>query len=319
VKQFIWHPGLGIEASALTRIRSHFKRPKVPMGEAWFMGDERRLFQELNGDISTLTAWQLQEPLQEIASGTSAFGPHSEWHTWYHHLLGELLPRSHEDYVSSLLEFLITDFLALYPNGIHKPPYPEFQHDVLSTLGRCMMEPQCWSGGEIVVGSFLHRSNNNPNRVWCWWDASGDFSASLFFCMKYLPPALVSEWFSSVLAIESPHWRAQVLVWLIGSHDMLHGKVSWPSEFCIEDYPSVSWEWSHCLRPELASSDDSGAAAVASLLPETARVQVLKVVRLYFTEEVFLEWLDAIGSVPYLQAELGTLSSSFEDLYVRRG
>lgn len=319
MKQFVWSPGSGVEPSALARIRSQFRRPKTSMGEAWFMGAERRLFHELQGDIAALTVWQLQEPLQEIASGTSAFGPYSEWNTWYHYLLGELLPRSHEAFASSLLESLITDFIALYPNGIHRPPYPEFQEDVLLTLGRCMMERQCWSGDSIVVGSFLHRSNNNPNQVWCWWDASGDFSASLFFCIKYLPPSLVSEWFSSVLAITSPHWRAQLLVWLVGSHDLLRGKVSWPSEFVIEDHPSVSWEWSHCLRAELASSDESGAVAVATLLPDTARVKVLEVAHSYFTEEVFLEWLDAIGNVPYLQAELGTLPSTFEGPYVRRG
>ena len=319
MKQFVWHPGLGIDTVALARMCSNFKRPKVPMGEAWFMGEERRLFHELLGDISGLTVWQLQEPLQEIASGTSSFGPHDEWHKWYHHLLGELLPRSHENFVSSLLESLITDFVAIYPNGIHKPPYPEFPQDILLTLGRCMMEPQCWAGSEIAVGRFLHRSNNNPNRVWCWWDASGDFSASLFLCLKYLPPSLVPAWFTSVLAIDSPHWRAQVLVWLVGAYEMLRGQIKWPSELLIEAHPSISWEWSHCLRPELAASDKSGAPAVASLLSDTARTQTLEAVHSYFTSDVFLEWLESIASVPYLEAELGTIPSTFEDLYVLRG
>ena len=85
----------------------------------------------------------------------------------------------------------------------------------------------------------LHRSNNNPNRVWCWWDACGDFSSSMFFCLKYLPETMVGNWFRSVLAIKSPHWRAQILVWMVGVHDMLVGKINWPSELKIGARPSV--------------------------------------------------------------------------------
>jgi len=231
VKEFLWQPGIGMDSDALGRIRSHFSRPpKEPMGEAWFMGGERRMFDELRGDLSALTARDLREPLTEIASGTSSFGPQLEWHVWYHYLLGPLLPRSHESFVTSLLESLMTGFMALYPNAIYNAPYKQFGNDALLTLDRSLMDPKCWSGNDIVVGSFLHQSNNNPNKVWCWWDASGDFSSTVFFCLKYLPSELVSNWFLSVLKISSPHWRAQVVVWLVGAHDLLQGRVKWPSE-----------------------------------------------------------------------------------------
>lgn len=283
------------------------------------MGEERRMFHELVGDISSLTAWELQAPLQEIASGTSSFGPHVEWNNWYHYLLGQLLPRSHENFVSSLLESLITGFFALYPNGIHREPYKRFRNDILNTLGRCMMDPRCWSGEDIVIGSMLHRSNNNPNQIWRWWDASGDFSASMYLCLKYLPPSLVPGWFASSLAIRSPHWRAQVLVWLVGSHDLLRGLVRWPSERKIDAHPSVGWEWSHCLHAELATADQSGATPVDSFLPLTSREIALAVAREYFTEDVYLSWLESISRVPYLEAELAAIPSTFEGMYVRRG
>ena len=163
MEQFRWHPGIGIDATALARLRSRVPRPNEPMGEAWFMGTERRIFHELEGNIAELSAWDLQTSLTEIASGTSSFGPYAEWNAWYHYLLGQLLPRSHEAFVSSLLESLITAFVAIYPNGVHSAPYPEFLDDALLTLGRSVMEPECWAGNEIVIGSFLHRSNNNPN------------------------------------------------------------------------------------------------------------------------------------------------------------
>lgn len=199
---------------------------------------------------------------------------------------------------------------------MHKLPYPQFHTDVLKTLGRCMMEPDCWTDDNIAIGNILHRSNNNPNKVWCWWDASGDFSASMYLCLKYLPSALVQGWFNSVLAIPSPHWRAQIIVWLVGSQELLTGQQLWPSEFSIEAYPSISWEWSHCLRSELASSDNSGAIAVSSFIPQSSRELVLMLTQQHFTEDVYLSWLQSIYEIPYLELELGTIPSMFESIYV---
>jgi hypothetical protein len=44
---------------------------------------------------------------------------------------------------------------------------------------------------------------------------------------------------------------------------------------------------------------------------------VISAARLHFTEEVFLEWLESISRVPYLESELGQLPSTFESIYVR--
>lgn len=282
------------------------------------MGKERRMFHELEGPLESLTARQLQSPLEEIASGTASFGPLAEWHNWYHYLLGALIPRCHETLVSPLLEVLITAFMALYPNGLGRPPYPEFAADVLSTLGRCLMVPQCWKGGEIAVGEFLHRSNRNPAQVWGWWYASGDFSASLYFCLKYLPPALVRGWFTSLLEIESPHWRAQVLAWLVGSDGLLRGRLLWPSEFERGAQPDVRWDWSHCLKRELADEDESGLPAATSFITEESRVHVLAASDDYFSSDKFVEWLESIARVPYLESELGNIPVLFKNIYLRQ-
>lgn len=316
---FVWTPGNGIHTAALNRLRSNFKRPIEPMGEAWFMDEERRYYPELLGSIDSLSPYELQEPLEEIASGTSSFGPHDEWRAWYHFLLGKILPRNHEAFVSPLLELLITGFMTLYPNGVHSSPYKGFRDDALLTLGCCMMDSGCWNGTEIALGKILHRSNSNPNRVWCWWDASGDFSASMFFCLKYLPTSLVKGWLQSVLDIPSPHWRAQVLVWMVGAHDLLNKRVQWPSEFPENARPSVCWEWSHCLRPELAIAEVAGGSPMASFLPDESRFQALQLLGSHFTEDVYLEWLSSISSVPYLEEELAEIPAKFESLYVRGG
>lgn len=287
------------------------------MGEAWFMGDERRMLRELLGNLDEITTPDLQEALAEIATGNSSFGPMEEWTKWYHYLLGTLLPRNHESFVSYLLESLLTGFMAIYPNGIYQEPYVGFREDVLLTLGRCMMDSMCWNGSDIAIGKVLCRSNNNPNQVWGWCDASGDFSASMFFCLKYLPGSLVEPWLRSVFDIPSPHWRAQIIVWLVGAHGILNDVIRWPSEFSMEARPYVGWEWSHCLRGEMAARDDSGAPPTATFILEAARTSSLNVVRTYFTEDRFLEWLDCISTVPYLESELAEIPSTFEALYVR--
>jgi len=318
LNSFLWIPGKGVDAAALKRLQSHFPRPKEPMGEAWFMGPERQMFPELLGDLDALPVREIQIALGEISSGTSSFGPMEEWNSWYHYLLAQALPRPHDGSLASLLESLVTGFMAVYPNGVYSAPYKQFREDVISTLGKCMMEKSCWVGSQIAVGRILHRSNNNPAGVWCWWDASGDFSSSMFFCLKYLPEELIGNWFRSVLAIPSPHWRAQVLVWLVGAHDILTGATNWPSEFDMNARPVVHWEWSHCLAPRLAERDVSGAPVMRTFLAEAVRNDLLDLVHLHFTQDVFLDWLASISAVPYLESELGQIPTAFEALYVRR-
>lgn len=317
LKQFLWAPGAGYDQGALERLRSNFPRPEEPMGEAWFMGAERKMYPELAGDLHKLSSYELQQPLAEIAGGTSSFGRMDEWTDWYHYLLGQLIPRSHEEFVDDLLEYLVTGFIALYPTGNEPEPYDGFKEDALRTLGRCIMDGACWSGSEIRLGTILHRSNNNPNHVWCWWDASGDFTASMFFCLKYLPVNLTAEWFDSILSIPSPHWRAQVLVWMLGARDILTGEKRWPSECLIGQTPSVVWAWSHCLSAELLGEGRTKEDPHARFIPEAASTQVLERVRQYFTPGRYQEWLTSLDRVPYVRDELGNLPNDFEALYVR--
>ena len=282
------------------------------------MDTKRHMFEYLLDDIETLPVSRLQEPLQEIASGTSSFGASDEWATWYHYLLAALIPRSHESHVDYLLEHLITGFISQYPNGVENEPYRGFRDDAINTLGRCIMDSYCWQGSDIVIGRILHRSNNNPKRVWCWWNASGDFSASLFFCLKYLSVSSISAWLRSVLRLESPHWRAQLIVWLVGAYGIIHSKITWPSEFNINDRPDVSWAWSHCLRRDLGYPAGAGMPLLSStLLPDDNRIEALRVLGEELTEDRLIEWLTSIAAFPYLVSELAEIPATFEHLYLR--
>lgn len=313
MEPFLWIPGQGVDASALSRLRAHFRRPSDAMGEAWLMGDDRRMFSALLGDLDRLPTPALQAPLGEIASGTSSFGPRPEWDAWFHYLLGALAPRSHEAFVSYLLEYLVSGFMAVHPNGVHRTSCAGLRDDALLTLGRCMMDAQCWNDADIVPGQLLHQSGGS------WGDASGDLSASMFFCLKYLPSPQIDPWLRSVLAIGSPHWRAQLVVWMVGAHGMLDGTIRWPSQLAEGKYPSVAWEWSHCLKPELAAAARDGDESVTeAFLPAGSREQARQCLGSYFSKDVYADWLDSIRAVPSLEGALADVLMAFQVLYVHR-
>jgi hypothetical protein len=65
----------------------------------------------------------------------------------------------------------------------------------------------------------------------------------------------------------------------------------------------------------------TGAAAPpppTAFISERSRLQALETFSSYFVEDVFLEWLATISTVPYLEEELAEIPATFEKLYVRR-
>jgi hypothetical protein len=311
-KPFLWIPGEGCDEAALARMRKEFPRPCEPMGEAWFMGKTRAMFWDLMGDLDALPIGELSTPLFEIASGALAFGERDEWTFWFHHLLARTLPRAHDEYAFySLIEPLTTAFFALHPQGVREP-YKGFRADALATLGRSMMNPSCWNGDRIRLGSFLHRECNPRVGVWFWYDASGDFSASMFFCLKYLDAESIAPWLRSVLDIPCPHWRAQIMVWFVGAHDLLAGRILDPADYDRRDRPSLSWVSSHLLRCDPALGLD------AAFLPRANRDATLATLASFMNDDVYLDWLCSIADVDYLESELADLPERFRELYVMK-
>jgi hypothetical protein len=315
---FRWVPGEGFDEAACARLVSAFPKPAEPMGEAWFMSRKRRTFHNLTGDLDAVSVADLQEALREIISGNYCFGPYLEWTEWFHYLLGQLVPRGHEHYVRYLLESLIGGFVTQYPDGVLAEPYLGFRDDVLDTLGRCMMDRACWSGGNIVIGKILH-SGIWPNGRWGWFNASGDFSASMFFCLKYLPADQIDGWLSSVLSISCPHWRAQLVAWFVGAHDVLTGDVKQPAAFSpwpnSAGKPEIDWEDSHSLHGDY-NGDHGKGVEPTHFLPETNRRQALAIMRTSMTQGVIMEWLISMQDYDYLETELLYLPQQLLDLYV---
>jgi hypothetical protein len=306
---FLWIPGQGCDPAALARMEQAFARPNYPMGEAWFMSEERRTFPELQGDLAVIPVERLQDTLTHIVSGPICFGVPEEWRDWFHYLLPRLLPRSHECSFDTLLEILLTSLFAHYPEGLEAGPYPGFRDDVLGTAGRCLMDTVCWPSGAFDVEACLGPRFADDSR---WGEASGALSASMFLSLKYLRPAEVKPWLESVLAIGEPRWRRQVMLWLLGAHTILTGAIRQPSQlFALCDNPRIDWDWSHCIN---GTYPDLGGDEI-DFIPEANRSVALEATRGHFTKAVFLEWLQSFASEPLLDANLAETSYRFFDLY----
>ncbi|GGF75927.1 hypothetical protein GCM10007301_39890 [Azorhizobium oxalatiphilum] len=308
----LWIPGTGPDGPALARLCAAFPRPAVPMGEAWFMGETRRMFPALMGDPAAVPVGELAAALEEIASGTAAFGPREEWRDWLHYLLPRLVPRAHEAHVAALAETLVTAFISQHPGGAVDPAHPGFRADVLTTLGRCLMAPACWPQGRLDPGFALGKPAPEPGG-WAWAQAGGRLSALLFLCVKYLEPAEIGPWAASFLAIDDPLWRAQLTVWLVGAHPLLTGTIAQPADLPESHHPAIDWDWSHVLTGRIPASE----AAPAPFLPPANGAALVAAVRASLTPEMYEGWLTAFAADPALEAELGDLPFGFYGLYLQ--
>lgn len=309
-----WIPGEGIDTDALARLRAHFRRPKEAMGEAWFMSEERRMFDELLPGVANLSITELRPPLEEIISGTSSFGPQPEWTKWYHYLLAELLPRGHESDYESLFEYLASGFFVTYPGQIAEP-YPGYRDDVFATMGRYLMGAERWSESQRLAGEILLRPGAHQDGRWAWTLLSREFSAAAFFCAKYLLPEEIGPWMKSMLTIDSAHWNAQVMQWLYGAHGMLIGDVVSPVGWKSSSWPNVTWAWHHVLRGDYETSYLERNKAGRPFLPAENRAAILRAVAETVTIERYFSWLDAMKNHAELQDELLGIPSGFAEVY----
>ncbi len=311
--EFLWIPGQGCDPESVMRMREHFSVPAAPMGEAWFMGEDRTTYPYLYDDLDRMEIRKLIRPLEEIASGTSAFGSMEEWDDWFHYLLGRVLHRAHERNFYYFLEILMTAFMNIHPAKIEGRIYKDFREDALNTLGKSIMDPECWNGKNIAMCKILNSCNHNPKGRYGWDRASGDFSSSMFFCLKYLEASQIPGWCASALAIESPHWRAQMIVWLVGADKILKGRLQQPSQ--LKGDPSVEWDWSHCINGDIEQRQDK-SKPLPDFLPAGNRSAFLKCVKQRITEDVYLEWMDSIAQFEYIENEMLAIPSMFEDIYL---
>ncbi|HVF45619.1 MAG TPA: hypothetical protein VM936_21515 [Pyrinomonadaceae bacterium] len=307
---FKWVPCRGPSAEAVERMRAHFPKPSEPMGEAWFLSEERYFHTWLaETPVAEADAGKLIHCLFEIASGTGSFGRMEDWEAWFRYMLPDLILRGHEHHAfETLLEPTVTAFMVLFP-GPPDGEYAGFREDALAALGACLMGPEMWENcdaaaseaGAQPLGRFLKWEDEEGSVGLSGWDAGlacQPMSASLFFCLKYLNEEEVEAWAESVFAIEDPYFRASLAVWLVGALDLLESGEARPRAI-TKSSPRVEWHDSFLLESAYEGRDVNGAHYsvndVRDFLPRANRAAFVRAVRRLLTTETLLAWADAFS------------------------
>jgi hypothetical protein len=303
---FCWIPGRAADPAALARLRAQWpRRPREPMGEAWFMGETRRMFDELMGDLAAVDDERLCRALEEIGSGTQSFGHMQEWDDWFHFLFAPLierLPRTCRRAGDSLLEYVVTALMSLHPDAVAAPPYAGFVEDVLMTLGRAVVAREPWGVDDPWSWVRDARSTQLQRHR-----TQGEFAASAFLHLKYLPADAVPAWTASMLDIPHPVWRAQVLPWLAGMADVSVGR-SEDDRFARDN---LEWAWSHALERS------KGDVPAPIALPDANVQAMVATVRRAMNRGRYEAWLESFEPYPAVRDGLYDLPPRFERYYLR--
>ena len=307
-----WVPGEGPDSDAIARLKEAFPKPQEAMGEAWFIGDVRKTFPELMGNLDALDDEQFTTPLWELSSGPGCFGPREEWTDWYHFLLPRLVERNWRRPLHHPAELLVTGFISQHPDSRDPMPYAGFRRDALLTLGRLIMAPDAWPDDKIHLDRALNK-HRTVDGNFCFWEASGPLSASLFFCLKYLPQPAVGPWFESVRAITNPVWTEQVAVWLIGAHRMLTGEAAQPDKLDAFEQFGIGWEASYLLHGRY-DGDLETPSPLIEFLPSNNCAEVLRQARAWDLR-VFFEEVLTNPELDFLSREMVGVQEKFSELY----
>lgn len=309
---YLWTPGQGPDHGALDRMARAFPKPTTPMGQAWFMGDERKMYPQLSGDLDALLDDDITQALTEIASGSSSFGPFKEWIIWYHYLLPRMIERQWKPTCNDPAELLFTAFMAQHPASDGSLPYRDYQGDALRALGRYIMSSHFWPDGELDVVNCLGK-RTGPSGISGWYKAGNLLSASLFFCIKYLARSEVEAWFRSVIAISNQYWQVQIMTWLIGAHAFLTGEIQQPSGLRQNAPFGVEWDWSHSLNGHHAGNYGPPLHLIPFLPAENCKV-VVQVAR-GMEVEGFLEDFQTDPKMETVAFEVTGMPERFLQLY----
>ena len=267
------------------------------MGKAWFMGDPREIYTSLlEVEVVDQPVEDLQVYLEEITCGLHNFGHADAWSDWFKYLLPRCLLRSFEHYVDYLVEYLVTAFMTVMPDPSGQVGYPSFRRDALLTLGQAIMSPELWPGGKHTPKGCLHDVWETQTHYPLWRDASGDFSASMFFCLKYLSVDEIPVWTRSVFDIPCPRWRGQVMVWLCGAKGLIDGTVSQPSDLPDDCQVKIDWAWCHVIDGKNAAYEDAfdGPIGPIEFLPAANRSRFSETVLDKLGETLLSEWLESL-------------------------
>lgn len=293
---YTWSMAQGPNPHALQRMRERFPLPRQPMGEAWFMGGSREMYDSLMVDAPE--RWprdELHIALEALTSGPTSFGELPEWSEWFRFLLPRTVALDNGPRLFSLLEILASAVM------IHRPDsedwsgdYPQFRQDVLETLGRALFGPVrkriCRLQTEQAPLTVEHTTSGHQF-------IGGDlYAASVFLVAKYLPLDQLSGWLDSLVRIDDPLWRANWVVWLAQADWLVAREGKQPCD-PPKGRPNASWQMSHCICGSTPSPNvDRDARPVPFLRPQR-RECLLEAIRDCTSQGRLKQWRNDLAAL----------------------
>jgi hypothetical protein len=245
--RFRWLPGRGPDVAAIGRLRSAFPKPKTPMGESWFMGGNRRMFESFAAEsIACIPIREFDSFLFNLSSGTSSFGARAEWTEWFGYVLPDLIERSHERFAyRTLLEPTVSAFLSIFGSMTFEGQR-SFQEDIALTLGRALMKSELWFDARRPRLGLVLGVPGTCDEATFWSKTSSDFAAGIFIALRVFPLSELPAFLDSVLEIEDPAWRARVATWILGIVPFLRCTTT-TRVGLLACTPPVDWDHAHAI------------------------------------------------------------------------
>jgi len=291
----IWVPGEGPSAAAIQRLRARFPRPIVPMGEAWFMGEKRKMYDSMLDGSDTDFRNFGSDALWEMATGLTSFGPIPEWTEWLHYLLGRLPELADDPVIFAYYSECITAFMSHYPLGVSDDAkrYPvrtsadldrDFADDVLATLGRVNLISKHWQ-------SHFDPAKPAINEGFL-------LSAALLLMIKYLADEDLPTWWRSVIAIDNPVWRTNLIVWLASVSPIFIDPAAQPAQF--DQGSAAGWNPCYALKGKyiINVSRYVSENIVAPFLPAERQQAMCSLLRQTLTPEILFAWVMEFETLP---------------------
>ena len=282
------------------------------MGEAWFIGEKRRLFTELiDAPFEQIKTTDLSvDILFAISSGTKSFGHREEWDEWFKYLLPDLILRCQDFkwFNEMLVQNVVTAFMSIYWNGINEE-YEGFRGDVISSLSHCLMSEDLWFESKVentqtinLIPVFLDLYKDGKDELRLGWNAAKsdeNLSAMLFFCLKYLTPEEIRTWTKSIFLITSEHLRGAFMIWLLGAYDILNEPIVLPSKI-VKANPKIDWDDFHLLGSRYGSIDaehppDKDFNDNRHFLPSENVKVFLEEIHRQMTDALIIDWAESFA------------------------
>ena len=292
--RFRWAPGEGPDADALARLQRRFPRPRVPMGEAWFMGDERRMYTSLlSPDPATWSRDDLRDALWALASGPGCFGQMREWSLWFPYLVHAALPFVRGPSFDSLYGALVSAVMVHSPDPASPPHGDRFIDDVLRTLGRMPMMDVCWGERRWTSHNAFPTIDHTVHGLLLV--DGGNLHAACTLVARYLDEASLEAWLASALDIDDPLWCAGMVSWLAHVATLVEDSSRWPVAL---DIGPGSWEASHCVTGRTPAGQGDAGTGPFPFFDPTRREALHAAVRLHAARPRLRTWGAALQALP---------------------